>query len=215
MTPTQIEDAARRKYNSVGDSFWSSDEILGLLYEACLELAVECELIEAKDATTSTVASTKAYSFPTRFIAIKRMEYNGQKLFKISDRDADAINLFNSAVTPSGTPQHYWVWNEQFYLEPTPDGVGTLTVYGYKEPAAITAQSTLEIPSLFHFDCVNYIVSEMCAKDENLSTAQYYMGKWMAAKAKAKRWKQKRKRTDSFAHVIDEGSTPVSLIGGG
>src|ERR1041385_5258558 len=117
MSPTDIETAVRNKYNAVGDSFWSQAEIFGLIHEACQELAVETECIPAKDATSSTVAGTKAYSYPTRFIAIKRLEWNGQKLFKVDDRDADGLNLYNSAVTVSGNPQHYWIWNNQVYLE--------------------------------------------------------------------------------------------------
>lgn len=214
MTPAQIEDAARRKYNAVGDSLWSSEEILGLLYEACQELALECNLIEGKDATTSTVASTQAYSLPTRFTSIQRVEYAGVKLFKVSAREADTLNTFSTVVAASGTPQHYWVWNSQIYLEPTPDAVGVLTFYGYKEPNTITAASTLEIPTAFHMDSVNYIVSEMCAKDENFQMASYYLEKWTSAKAKAKRWKQKQKRTDSFGHVHNEDTLPTSWLGG-
>jgi DNA-binding transcriptional regulator/RsmH inhibitor MraZ len=213
MTPTEIETAARRKYNSVGDTFWAQAEIMDLMYEAAQELAVECELIEGKDATASTVASTKAYDFPDLFIAVKRLEWNGSKLFKIEDRGADSLNLYNSAVTVTGNPQHYWIWNNQVYLEPTPASAQTLTFYGYKEHDAITVASTLAIPTIFHMGLTDAIVAEMCAKDENFSMAAYFMAKWEKTKSKAKRWKQKAKRTDSFANVIDEESRPASLIG--
>jgi hypothetical protein len=213
MTPTELVTAARNKYNAVGDSLWSDSELYGLFYEACQELAVESELIQCKDTSITTVASTKAYDYPDHVISIKRVEYDGTKLYRIDDRDADQLNNYGSASGVTGTPRQYWIWNEQIYLEPTPDAAATLTVYGYKDHTAITAATTMQVPEVFHMDLVNYVAAEMAVKDENYQMAAQYQNKWEMSKQKVKRWVAKRRRGDTFAAVKDENAMPVSYIG--
>ncbi len=74
MTPTQIEEAARRRYNSVGDTFWSSDEIMQLMTDACLELAKEALVIEATYTTSTVVGQIQFPSgeLPTRVKSLNR-----------------------------------------------------------------------------------------------------------------------------------------------
>lgn len=212
MTPTQIELAARNRYNAVGDSFWSQDEILMLLYDACLDMARECLLIE-NTYTTSTVASQQEYAYPTTTMAIKRITYNGSKLKKINFREDDSITGLNQSTTSTGTPQFYFIWNDTISLRPIPTDVGTLKIYSFNEPAELTINSSIEIPTQFHMDLVNYIVSEMAAKDSNINVAQYYLNKWDKAKLNAKRWAKKRLRTDSFSTVQDEEMSVEGYFG--
>jgi hypothetical protein len=212
MTPTELVTAARNKYNAVGDSLWSDAELYGLFYEACQELAIESELIQGRDTSITTVASTQRYSYPTRFIAIKRVEYDGRKLVKIDDRDADAVNLYQSDIS-TGTPAYYWHWNDEIYLYPTPDAAATVTIYGYKEHSEIEASTTIQIPTIFQRDLVDYVAAEMAVKDENYEMAQHYQQKWELAKMKVKRWVAKRKRGDSFASVKIEDAAPMSIVG--
>lgn len=212
MTLTQLETAARNKYNSVNDNFYSSAEIYDLVYEAELILATDALAIEAKT-TTSTVAGTQAYSYPTRTIAFKRIEYEGQKLAPIDQRDDDQLTLNNSSSLEQGTPQYYFIWNEQIYLRPIPAAVGTLTFYVYKEPDIVESGDTLEVPTLFHMDIVNYVVSEMAAKDQNADIASYYNAKWEKGLAKAIQWKRRRTISDSFKFVRDEEALAYNLLG--
>ncbi len=214
MTPQQVEEAARRRYNSVDSSFWSQDEVFKLIYEAELILAKEALVIEAST-TSSSTASTRAYSFPTSFIAIKRVEYNGAKLRPIDFREDDLLTLSNASTTETGTPQYYVVFNDQIYLRPIPDTSSvTITWYGYKEPTLLTtASSTLSVPTRYHIDLVEYVVSIMAAKDENLTLAQFYEARWLDRVEKAKAWQKKRLRTDGFATVKSEEMLSQTLLG--
>ncbi len=212
MTPTEIETAARNRYNSIGDSFFGQNEILDLLWDACLDLTRECNLIE-RVYTTSTVASQQEYSYPTSTISIKRITYEGKKLKPITMREDDAITGLNQSTTSEGTPQYYYVWNETIYLRPLPSSVGTLKIYTYNEPQQLTTSSSLEIPTQFQMDLLDYIVSEMAAKDSNFTAAQYYANKWEQAKMNIKKWQRKRLRGDSFATVQDEEAMIESYLG--
>lgn len=206
MTPTQILTSAKQRYNAVGDSFWSDDELLGLLYDACLDMTRESLSIE-RTYSTSTVASQQEYAYPTDTISIKRITYEGRKLTQINMREDDRITGLNQSTTSTGTPAFYFIWNETISLRPIPSAVGTLKIYSYNEPAVLTISSTLEIPTQFHMDTVNYIVSEMASKDMNFKKAEYYAAKWEKAKLNAKKFARKQKRGDAMAHVMAEENT--------
>lgn len=212
MTPTELETAARNRYNSIGDSFFSQPEILDLIWDACLDMTRECNVIE-RVYTTSTVANQQEYSFPTSTISIKRITYDGKKLKPITFREDDTITGLNQSTTSTGTPQYYYQWNDTIYLRPIPTDVATLKIFTYNEPQVITTASVLEIPVQFHMDLLDYIVSEMAAKDSNFEAAQYYANKWEAAKMSIKKWQKKRLRGDSFATVQDEESMIEGWLG--
>ena len=212
MTPTQIETSARNKYNAIGDSMFSTDEILDLMWEGCSDMARECENIEGLY-STSSVISQQSYALPTNAISIKRILYDGKKLMPINFRQDDAITGLNQTTLSTGAPQYYYIWQETFYLRPIPDSVKTLSIYTYNEPSVITAASTIEIPTQYHMALVNFITAEMAAKDMNFSAAQYYMDKWERAKIAAKRFEQKRKRGDAFSYVQNEENMVGSYLG--
>lgn len=212
MTPTQIIQRSRERYNSIGDSFYSDDEVLGLAYDACLMIATECKLIESTY-TTTTVAGTQGYAYPTNVIDLKRVTYNGQKLKPITMRDDDMITILNQETSDTGTPQYYFIWSNTLYLRPVPASALALKLYTHNQPSEISTSSTLEIPSQFHMDIVTYCVSQMAAKDTNMTAAEYFDTKFEKAMLRMKRWAAKRKRGDSFASVQDEERTIGSYLG--
>ena len=212
MTPTELETQARSKYNSVNDTFYTSDELYGYADEACRQLAYECEAIEGKH-TDSTVSGTQAYDFPDEAIAVRRLTYNGYRLKPITMREDDAITLDNEATTATGTPQFYYQWNRQVYLRPVPDSVGTLQFYTHDVQDPIESTSTLTVPEIFHSEIVNFMLAEMAYKDENESIGDKYLARWEAAKVRIKAHLRKRKRADGFASVQDESAVDSPWMG--
>jgi selenocysteine-specific translation elongation factor len=213
MTPSEIELAAREQYNAIGDTNWSQLEIFRLIYAACLQLAREALAIE-RTYTTSTVASQQEYSYPTNTISISRITYEGTKLAPISFQEDDVLTLNNASSSVTGTPQYYAIWNETIYLRPIPSGVGTLKIFSYNEPQAITsATATMEVPSQFHMGIVDFVLARMFGKDQNEKFASYHMTLWNEELKSAKRWAQKKKRGDNYAVVKDEDSLSKTVMG--
>ena len=212
MTPTTLEAYIRQRHNSVGDTFWSSQEILDLVWAACLEMAREALVIE-NVYTTTTVAGTQAYSYPTNTIAIKRITYDGAKLQMIDMREDDQITGQYQTSTSQGNSQYYYVWNDTIYLRPVPSSAVTLKIFSFNEPQQLTTTSSLEIPSQFHIDTVDYVLSCMHGKEKNFEGAQYYKGLWDARLIKIKQWQRKRLRADGFASVKDMDSISSSFLG--
>lgn len=214
MTPTEFIDFVRQRHNVVGDNFQSDNEILGYFYDGAMQLSKEAYVIEEVTTTTST-SGTRSYSFPTLAIGIKRVEYNGQKLQKISFREDDLVTGLNADTTSSGTPTYYSIWDDTIYLRPTPAvSSDTIRIYYFKGPTALTtSSSSLEVPSRFHTDIADYVIAMLCAKEKNYDGAQFWLNSWTTKLAKAKQWQRKRLRTDSNANVMGTDVIADSFIG--
>lgn len=204
MTPSDLEQAARERYNAIGDPHFSSAEIMTIIYQASMELANECFVIERTFSTTST-SGTREYSYPTNAIAIRRVEYNGVKL-EPAPLEADPKT---STTSPSGTPAQYAIWNGELVLFPTPDTTGdTIKVFAYTEPQEVTSSSTLEVPSEYHLAMIDFILSVMYAKDQNTGMATFHRELWEKSVNRIKRTRAKKLRGDQFAVVRDVASGP-------
>lgn len=216
MTPQQIEDAARRKYNSVGSSFFAQAEIWDLIYQAELEISAETKMLEAKSTSLTTTAGTQTYAYPTGVSEIKRVEVDGVKIKRIDFREDDRLTLLNSNSTERGTPQYYFDWDKTLYLRPIPDTSSlTIKIYHYEEPLPVTAAAqTLEVPSLWHMCIVDRVVAEMALKDGNAAVADRYFSRWYDVHMpKMVKWTRKRRSGDTFAVVRDEDDLVGTVLG--
>lgn len=205
MTPATIIESAQRRYNAESDNFYSNDELYGLIYEAQLEIQQETLITDSTDSSITTVAGTRTYAFPTDFIFIDRVEYNGIPLDKIDFDVDDQITGDRPDTTGTGTPQYFFTHNDLIYLRNVPDDAQTLKVYGNKQPSDITAGTdSLLVPTMFHYILIDYVTSEMAYKDGNNSVGLYYSNKFERGVAKIKRWKARRKRGGGLAVVKSE-----------
>jgi hypothetical protein len=206
MTVAEIEESARSQFNGIGDSFFSTTDFFPAIYQASLQLAREALVIEETYETT-TVADTQEYSFPTNTISLKRVTYDGVKLTPITMREDDELTVTDASANSTGTPAYYSIWNDTISLRPIPAAAGTLKIYSYNEPGAVTAASILDVPTLFHMDIVDFVLSKMYAKDKDFQAATYHMDLWKEHVLAAKRWAKKRLRGDAMAHVHAEGAS--------
>lgn len=204
MTPLELEESARNRYNAIGDDFYSSDMIMDLIYQAQMELALEAFVIERKYTTTST-DGTREYAFPSQAFAIRRVEYDGNKLYPVSlEKNPDT-----STTEVTGTPGGYAIWNEELYLFPTPDEDSKeIVVYSYNRPQEVTTTSTLEVPAEYHLQMIDFILSVMYGKDQNMNMAQYHRELWEKSISRIKRQHAKKKSGDMFAVVGDVEDYP-------
>lgn len=204
MTPLEIEATCRRRYNAEDDSFWSTAEIMDLIYAASMELANETNCIE-NIVTTSTVVDQREYTKPAEAVSIFRVEYDGNKLKPISFREDDAVTAHQTDTASSGRSNYYAEFEDTIFLRPTPSEVVTLKVYSYNEPQLVTTSSVLDIPSRYHPDLCYFVLAEMYEKSKDVSGSNRYRQLWINSISKAKRQEKRRKRGDAFGYVLDEG----------
>jgi len=216
MTPAEIELASRQLYNAVGDPNWSSAEIMPLIYKATLELFTECGFTIENIYQTTSTASTGEYALPSNAGQVKRITYDGKKLFPITMRDDDTLTLQNQATTDTGEPEYYYIFNDTIFLRPIPDTSSVaIKIFTFAEPQAVTASSTLEVPTWTHNAIVDFVVSEMAAKDQNFQMAQYYQNKFQNVHIpRIKKRLKLIKRGDSFNIVQSEELHPYGTVGG-
>lgn len=213
MTLTEIETAARNRYNAVGDTNWSSTEIASIVYEATLEMTRDCGLVIEKRFQTSTVIGTGEYDFPETANSIKRITYNGQKLREITMREDDVLTIENQLSTDTGVPQYYYVWDRTFHLRPLPASVYTLDVYAICDEQSLTPSSVLLTPERFHGSLVTYLIKEMASKDLNWQMYDRYDAKWQLEKIRIRSQIRRAKRADAFTIVKIEECLPTVSLG--
>jgi hypothetical protein len=213
MTPAQMETAARQRYNAVGDTNWSTSELMTLIYGACLELVRECKLVIQKKYTATTTAAVGEYSFPTNAVSLKRVTFDGKKLNEITMREDDSLTLQNQLTTDTGAPEYYYVWSDVIYLRPIPTSVGTLTIFAEANPQEVTSTSSLEVPANIHMGIVDYMAAHMAAKDLNWTFYDKFIDAWSRHKLEFRAFLRKNKRADGFVVVQSEELLPHGSLG--
>lgn len=213
MTPVDIETAARDQYNATGDTFFSQTAIMTLIYKAQCQLVAKAPVIE-RTFTTPSVASQREYDYPTEAFSIWRAEYNGMPMSKVTFREDDSVNNLTSAVTTTGTPRYYSIWNNTLFLRPSPAvDADTIKLYTYNIPQTVTSTSVLEVPVVFHAGIIDFVLSEMFAKDTNVTGAMYYRKLWSETLIDAIKYTAKRKRGGGPAHVQTEETLITNILG--
>ncbi len=212
MSPSDVVTAARSLYNATADTFFSDTQIYYWMWQGQIELAERAWIIESVS-TSSTVASTQGYAYPTNAIAIKRVTVNGKKLKRITFREDDAVTLSNQASATTGQPIYYTDFNSTIYLRPIPDAVYTMGMYSYLLPTVPSSTGTLDVPTMFHFALVDYCLYRMFTLDKDPTNMQFFKTEWEKHVAGAIAYTQRKKRTDSMRTVQSEETLPVTILG--
>lgn len=203
MTPTDLETFVRQNYNAIGDTYFSQDEIFSYFLAAMMELAQETRCIN-RVYTTTSVASQRAYDYPTNAMSLVRVEYDGERIFPNDLIDDDSYTGNNPAETSTGRPQYYQLFGENIYLRPIPDTDAlTIRIFTYDLPTLPTSAGTLDIPARYHIYLADYALYRMLLKDKNRQLAADYFNLWKEHKVRAKALEKERVRADSFMVVKD------------
>lgn len=188
----------------MGDTFWADSELISLIWLACMELAMEGDLIQETYSST-TVASTQEYAIPTNAYAVKRVTCDGRKLEEISFDTDDEMTLDNNATTATGAPTAFTLWNDVMALRPIPDDAYTLKTYTLNRPQTLTISSTIELKEQWHTYVKAYVNMHMAGK-EKVFLQLYDRNKamWDKGILEARKWRLKNKARGGFAMVRNE-----------
>lgn len=212
MTVAEISAAARNNLNALTDLLWSDTEVYQNIRMACNQMAVRTRCIE-KTSTSASVASTQSYAKPSDVAEIWRIEYEGRKLQKISKREADTLVPDNTTVL-TGTPTHYVEYGDNVYLYPTPTSSSDDIVFWYYgEHATVTASSTLEIPTKYHYVVVSGVTYLMCPKDLGHPLTVFWRDKWFTGLAEVEAHVRRSKKADRFRIVATEEDSLATDFG--
>ena len=213
MTLTEFVTYCRQRLNAVGDTYWSDAEIWGLISSRTNQALGVIGYIEGTDTSTSTVASTQAYDWPSDCAAIVSLLYNGKRLQEITFREWESEK--NNGTTPTGEPEKYVNWNRQVLLVPTPDAANTLTFYYEKMFTLIdSAVDTVDFPAVLHDALADGVIADMFAKSQNQRMAEFYESKWAGhMKVTFPTYKYRQKNRGRVKILIDADSSPSTSNG--
>lgn len=207
MTPVQLETLIRQRYNAVGDNFFTQAEIFGNIYAAQCELAMETFCIR-NTYTTSSVANQRVYDFPTKTISIRRVEYNGKRIFPNDFVEDDDATGNNPGTTSTGTPEWYQTWDSELYLRPIPATAVTdgIKIYSYDLPDTVTSTGSIDVPDRYHLLLVDFVLYTMFAKEKNFNMAKHHYDIWQKNKDMVLQTERMRDVGDEFTTVknLDE-----------
>jgi hypothetical protein len=218
MTITEALDYVKNILNETAaeQPNWTDAELYKLFEAKSNEAVTVLGLIEGKDTATTVVSGTADYNYPSNFLRIRRVRYDGIPLKYLDFRRFETRTP--SGVAPTGTPREFTLWNNVITLIPTPSfssGTPVLTIYGDKYQSSITGtSSTLDIPAVFHPALCDAVLAEMFSKDLNAAFSQRYEQKWQQVHKPAMReFAKQRRRTGQSITVIDADSNLETEFG--
>jgi hypothetical protein len=210
MTPSEIEEQARERYNAVGSSFWSQSEVFNLIYNAQMDFCLRTQLLE-RTFQTNTAIGTQSYPLPSTCMAVKSATWFGVRLTPINSNDDDLLTGFNEATTSSGDPRYFHVWNKDIILRPIPSSVQALKIWTFNIPQTVSAISVIDVAPEFQPWLIDYVVSCMVTKDENMIVAKYFMDLWEKNIINANKIRAKVKNSRGFNFVRGEETTSINF----
>lgn len=202
MTPSDLMNYVRQRYNAVGDSFFADGEIYNYFWAGQTELAQETFCIR-RTYTTTSVVDQRIYDMPAYTLSLRRVEFDGERIFPNDFLDDDALTGNNPDDDISGTPEHYQIWDSQYYLRPTPSTAATIKLYTYDLPTVPSSVGTLDVPERYHLMLADYALYCMLSKDKNRQMAQDHLALWKEHKQRALQTERLRMVGDSFSCVKD------------
>ncbi len=171
---------ARRRVNETSTVFHSDDDFIAYTDEAQKYTVRKTKCLTAIDTDTTIVSGTQGYALPSDWWAIKRILFDGTKLFQTDFDEIDDRELDETDET--GTPTNYYEWNDSMYLIPIPGGgdVGkTVKIYYHKQPTTVDAtDDTLDTKAIYDDIIIAYMVYLALIKDSEFDMADYILSEF-------------------------------------
>jgi hypothetical protein len=172
---------ARARINETSTTFHTEANLIAYANESQKYVVRETKCLEGSS-TSAVVSGTQDYALPSDLLQIRRITFDGIKLFPINFVDLDEAELDETDIT--GAPANYFIWNDSIYLYPIPgssDAGKYLKIFYYKAPVAITASTdAIETKPVYDDVIVAYMTYLALVKDSesdlsNLDKADYMM----------------------------------------
>jgi hypothetical protein len=201
ITLSQLVTIIRSSYNSAdGDPFFNDAWMQNQVFAAEMELAIAGYVIENSLQTTS-VSGTRVLAYPSNVLGIKELRYNYLKLKKVPlDQDPKS-----SSTDVTGTPESYGIWDKEIYLFPTPAvSLDVIEIKVFSMPQMlITSTAALNVPDEYQIQIKDYVLAQMCFKDQNINLGNTYLQKWEQSVQRAREAKRRAERSDRYNRVRD------------
>ena len=198
----------RDRLNESSTVFHDDNAFIRYADEAQRYIARETRPLESVSTTTidSTQTNPEQYSFPTDFLAMRRITLDGHDLFKTYFAEIREAEIRESDQT--GDPEMWYEWNDVIYLLPIPGNGNngeTLKLWYWKKPALLTATTdTLEIESEWDDVVIPYMEDLAWKKDGEPDFADYAMTESNSKMVSIKRQRAEDKRDSNSRFRVSD-----------
>lgn len=175
-TLSDVRTKVRDRLDESTATFWTDAQLNRWINDGMREVARLTETLQ----TTSDIAVTASdgtYTAPTDALRIYRAEFKptGQSnVYPLEYRDFNTMDevWWSSQTTTTGTPALFTMWgfvpSLTIQLYPVPSVAGTLKVFYYKLPTAVSADNdTIECPAGWEDLIVDYAEYNALRKDRD------------------------------------------------
>lgn len=134
------------------DAIWFTEaELYRHADDAARRLAAETQILTERDATTSTVAGTASYAYPSSHVRTTHMSAGGFSMIPATVQEVEALD--DAWQTTQAPPERYLhnLGTEQFTLFPVPDAVETVAIVGSMAPVSTLSSGS---PTVNCHDCM-------------------------------------------------------------
>lgn len=171
MLTSEIQSRVKNIFGDNSGAQIDSPMILDWINDGQTDICRKAECLEGIY-TTSVVAGTDVYPYPTDFIKEQRLLVNGIKLSRLTLPSIDVLFPDRGADSYTGSSLYYFHHNRSFNLYPKPGSNITngLVVWYIRNATPVAVEP--EIPSVFHEDLVRYCLMRAWELDENFGQAQ-------------------------------------------
>jgi len=180
----------RRRLNETSDNLHTSDDLIAYADEAQKYFVRETRCLQGIS-STAVADGTQGYSLPSDFLALRRVTFDGKKIFSVSFPEIDESGTNETDTSATGTPKNFYIYNQTVYLIPIPGSSAngeSLKIYYYKFPATIDATTdTLETDVVYDDIIVAYMTYLAFLKDGEFDMADYHMSECNSKIISAKR----------------------------
>jgi hypothetical protein len=189
MNVGEIVLAVQRQFGDDSGIQITRTDILRWINQACIDIARKVECVQDhKD--TDSVSQDGSYILPTDMIRLRRVTYDNKVLqfttLDVADQDWGARDVPPGTI---GTPQFYYIWNNNIYLYPVPSASGdqNLDIWYIRTPAVlINDDDVLEIPARYHELITRYCLARAKELDEDQAVSNAVMADYEGQLSDAK-----------------------------
>jgi hypothetical protein len=186
----EIIKRVQRQFGDDVEAQITEEDIVRWVNDACLEIATANSTNQGYLlGTTAVTQGVREYELPDDLLLLRSIRLDNSKLIGITYEQITELDpKLDSAV---GKPTHYWVYNKNINLYPTPDqAYSNLTIMYTKTPdLLLVTMKNVEpdLPVQYHPRIVEYCIAQAAELDDNIAQYQQKMSQFqsgiMAAKS--------------------------------
>lgn len=216
MKAQELIDDVRTELVETVAAFWTDAELLKLLNRGEKDFVNKTRILESR-ATMPTQVGILNYPLPSNWLSDKGTTYtvvvggvttasrlrptNLEKMLQ------QQPNFQSPDANTFGTPENYFIWGKELWMNRAPDAVATLTLFYKSKPIAITAPITtdLNVDDSLSDAIHHFMLWKAWSKEKEFDLATAAEQEYMRYVGEGRKFVKKQSGDQTFSLDIESG----------